>query len=478
MSDATAGEIKARASSRCRLRASRCCLRSAAQDAETEKSDREIPPDAQGGPMEQPRFARCRPRRGAVDTPRGPKNVSLKDAISAKGPASRRRLRRASSLFRRRRARHGPRNAHSLVHGEAAGFRPRRLVKRPHPRRRPSVKEPGAIATYVASKSSGMKYSAKLARQGEGDGRVRRGAVLPPLGAVRFRLRHLSCAGGLRIRLQGLPYLSRPEEARKVVGEWPAYRVSNTHVMTMQHRLYDCYWQMRMPEIQLGSDASVALISYLTNLAKGGEIAVPGPQTLMGANIPRIATAVLVLTAGATLAVAQKTATIDSAELTPPSCPHSPPRRPIGSRGSIPMRRCGHARRIATLRRRRSPKRSPGAKRRASHIPRTASTSATGKGARRSPSRAMGCGSRTIPRVGERRQLLRVSPARPPGAQLRDARPSLLEYGKTRNFNAADAKAAYEKIYDSQASFPCSNMPRFGTNKVLTIEQIQDWQRC
>ena len=61
-----------------------------------------------------------------------------------------------------------------------------------------------------------------------------------------------------------------------MVGEWPAYRVSNTHVMTMQHRLYDCYWQMRMPELELGSDVSVALIAYLTNQAEGGEIAVPG----------------------------------------------------------------------------------------------------------------------------------------------------------------------------------------------------------
>ena len=52
--------------------------------------------------------------------------------------------------------------------------------------------------------------------------------------------------------------------------------------------------------------------------------------------------------------------------------------------------------------------------------------------------------------------------------------PSLLEYGKARKFSAADAKAAYEKIYDPQASFSCSNMPRFGTNKILTIEQIQD----
>jgi sulfur-oxidizing protein SoxX len=52
--------------------------------------------------------------------------------------------------------------------------------------------------------------------------------------------------------------------------------------------------------------------------------------------------------------------------------------------------------------------------------------------------------------------------------------PSLLQYGKLRNFSEADAKAVYEKIYNSQAVLPCSNMPRFGTNKVLTIEQIKD----
>jgi sulfur-oxidizing protein SoxX len=52
--------------------------------------------------------------------------------------------------------------------------------------------------------------------------------------------------------------------------------------------------------------------------------------------------------------------------------------------------------------------------------------------------------------------------------------PSLLGYGKIRNFSPADAKAAYEKIYDPQATHPCSNMPRFGANHVLTIEQIKD----
>jgi L-cysteine S-thiosulfotransferase len=40
-------------------------------------------------------------------------------------------------------------------------------------------------------------------------------------------------------------------------------------------RLYDCYWQMRMPELQFGSDASVALIAYLVSKAEGGVISAP-----------------------------------------------------------------------------------------------------------------------------------------------------------------------------------------------------------
>ncbi|MFZ5693474.1 MAG: sulfur oxidation c-type cytochrome SoxX [Pseudomonadota bacterium] len=52
--------------------------------------------------------------------------------------------------------------------------------------------------------------------------------------------------------------------------------------------------------------------------------------------------------------------------------------------------------------------------------------------------------------------------------------PSLYQYGKLRDFKDAEVKAVYEKIYNSHAALPCSNMPRFGTNKVLTIEQIKD----
>ena len=46
--------------------------------------------------------------------------------------------------------------------------------------------------------------------------------------------------------------------------------------------------------------------------------------------------------------------------------------------------------------------------------------------------------------------------------------------GTIRKFGEAETKAAYEKVYNAHASYPCSLMPRLGANKVLTIEQIKD----
>ena len=52
--------------------------------------------------------------------------------------------------------------------------------------------------------------------------------------------------------------------------------------------------------------------------------------------------------------------------------------------------------------------------------------------------------------------------------------PSLLGYGKARGTAPEALKTVYEKIYNPHATFACSLMPRFGTNKVLTVEQIKD----
>lgn len=52
--------------------------------------------------------------------------------------------------------------------------------------------------------------------------------------------------------------------------------------------------------------------------------------------------------------------------------------------------------------------------------------------------------------------------------------PSLAGYGKIRKFGAPFAKAVYDKIYDAHESQACSLMPRFGTNGILSEEQIKD----
>ena len=52
--------------------------------------------------------------------------------------------------------------------------------------------------------------------------------------------------------------------------------------------------------------------------------------------------------------------------------------------------------------------------------------------------------------------------------------PSLTNYGKDRKYDPQEIKNAFTKVYDSQAVFACSNMPRFGVNKVLSEQQIKD----
>lgn len=210
-------------------------------------------------------------------TPRGPKNVSLEQCDLGKGPG---KVDGAFAELPRHFA-----DADKVMDLETRilwcmetlqGFKRADLVKRPYPAGGQPVKELGAIATYVANKSTGMKFAPRFDQAKEKE--------TVALGEAIFFRRSgphdFSCATchaepGKRIRLQGLPDLTNQKEARKAIGEWPAYRVSTAQVMTMQHRIYDCYWQMRMPEAELGSDATVALVAYLAKTAEGGDIAVP-----------------------------------------------------------------------------------------------------------------------------------------------------------------------------------------------------------
>jgi sulfur-oxidizing protein SoxA len=209
---------------------------------------------------------------------RGPKNVSLEACDLGKGPG---KVDGAFAELPRYFA-----DADKVMDVEARilwcmeklqGFDRAKLVERPHPGGGAPVKDVGAIATYVASRSSGLKFNAKLEHPKEKEVlALGENLFFRRMGPMDFACATCHADTGKRIRLQPLPYLSKPAEARRVVGEWPAYRVSTTHVMTMQHRVFDCFWQMRLPEVELGSDVSVALITYLVKTANGGDINAPG----------------------------------------------------------------------------------------------------------------------------------------------------------------------------------------------------------
>jgi L-cysteine S-thiosulfotransferase len=150
------------------------------------------------------------------------------------------------------------------------------IVKRPYSKANQAGSELEALATYVANKSNGRKFTPQLDHPKEREAlAVGEALFFRRQGPMDFACATCHGDSGKRIRLQGLPYLSKPAEAREVVGQWPAYRVSQGTVMTMQHRITDCFWQMRLPLIDYGSDVAVALTMYLVNQAKGGEISAP-----------------------------------------------------------------------------------------------------------------------------------------------------------------------------------------------------------
>jgi L-cysteine S-thiosulfotransferase len=133
------------------------------------------------------------------------------------------------------------------------------------------------LVAHIANKSSGMKLAPQMSHPKEKEmfevGRAlfyRRSAVMD------FSCATCHGADGRRIRLQALPNFSEPtKDAQETMGSWPTYRVSQSALRTMQHRLWDCYRQMRMPPPEYLSDGVTALTVYLVKMAEGGEIKVP-----------------------------------------------------------------------------------------------------------------------------------------------------------------------------------------------------------
>ena len=133
-----------------------------------------------------------------------------------------------------------------------------------------------ALATWIAGESRGMRFNLPQNHPEEQKSyEIGKRTFFYRAGPYDF-----SCAGchgedGKRIRMQDLPNLTKNPGDGIGFAAWPAYRVSNGQMWSMQLRLNDCYRQQRFPYPGFGSEVTIALGTYMGVNAKGAESIAP-----------------------------------------------------------------------------------------------------------------------------------------------------------------------------------------------------------
>jgi sulfur-oxidizing protein SoxA len=133
-----------------------------------------------------------------------------------------------------------------------------------------------ALATYVAAASRGMRFNLPQSH-GEEKRSYEIGKRVFFFRGGPYDFSCASCHGedSKRIRLQDLPNLTKNPGDGVGFAAWPAYRVSNGQMWGMQLRLNDCYRQQRFPFPGFGSEALIAVSTYMGVNAKGAESIAP-----------------------------------------------------------------------------------------------------------------------------------------------------------------------------------------------------------
>ncbi len=133
-----------------------------------------------------------------------------------------------------------------------------------------------ALVAWIASESRGMKIAPGSNQPAERQAyEIGKKIFYYQAGPYDFACATCHADPDKRIRLQDLPNLTEKKGAQTAYATWPAYRVSQGEVRTMQHRLFDCFRQQRFPEPKYASDAITALTMYLAKQAEGGEFNAP-----------------------------------------------------------------------------------------------------------------------------------------------------------------------------------------------------------
>lgn len=134
-----------------------------------------------------------------------------------------------------------------------------------------------ALVTYVAVQSKGHRIDVPALHPREADMyAIGEEIFWRRSGPLDFACATCHSLDDRRIRLQDLPNFQKPASAQSSMVTWPAYRVSQSTVWTMERRLIDCIRQMRWAEPDFLSDAIVALQVYMQKSANGGEMRSPG----------------------------------------------------------------------------------------------------------------------------------------------------------------------------------------------------------
>ena len=133
-----------------------------------------------------------------------------------------------------------------------------------------------AMVAYVTAQSKGVKMNVAATHPKEQEAyEIGRQIFFHRGGPHDFGCVTCHGADNLRIRLQELPNLLKPGDAQRAYTSWPAYRVSQGELRSMQWRLYDCFRQQRFPELEFTSEASIALTMFLAKNANGGVFNAP-----------------------------------------------------------------------------------------------------------------------------------------------------------------------------------------------------------
>ncbi len=210
-------------------------------------------------------------------TPRGPKNATLERCDLGKGPGV---VKGAYAELPRYFA-----DTDSVMDAEARlvhcqvtlqGFDRAKLVAKPFSGSGQRATDNETLVAYVVEQSRGMPVALPQSHPKE-IASYERGRKIFFFRGGPYDFSCASCHGedDTRIRLQDLPNLLKPEPARRAFTTWPAYRVSQGALRTMQWRLYDCFRQQRFPELVFTSPASIDLITFLGVNAKGGKMDSP-----------------------------------------------------------------------------------------------------------------------------------------------------------------------------------------------------------